>query len=65
MHVNQNIADTDMWIKNVQYPINQNFGIRCDTPNDNQQFIASVQLDGNLHSRPLFNLGRQWSVTYQ
>ena len=62
---NQNITYTDMWINNVQYPINQIYGIQYDTPNYHSQFLASVQLDGNSTQGQYSMWVDKWSVTYQ
>ena len=62
---NQNVTYVDMWINNVQYPINKQYGIQYDTPNSHQQMVASMQLDGNSTQGAYSVWADKWNVTYQ
>ena len=61
----QNVTYVDMWINGVQYTINKQYGIQYDTPNYNQQFLASMQLDGDSTQGAYSVWADEWNVTYQ
>jgi hypothetical protein len=62
---NQNVTYVDMWINGTQYSINKQYGIQYDTPNYHQQFLASVQLDGDSTQGAYSLWVDKWNVTYQ
>jgi hypothetical protein len=63
---NQEVTYVDMWINGVQYSFNNTtYGIQYDTPNSKQQFVASVQLDGDYNEAPYSMWVDEWNITYK